>query len=177
MWCAPRCLSSLQSLQSWRSQASFSLRGPLILEAPACLPPGSPPPAAAGRRPADIWVPRGMSHFAEAWDFPVSSLLRTSHLKAASATVAGVFYSTRLSLASVPSRAPPSRWPSVGRLSRRLAGRRRRCGPRPFEQSWLGLPPSHALIAVLPLICLVTPASGLPSASAAPFTGKTRAQS
>ena len=133
MWSAPWSLSSQRSHLSLRCLASFSLRGPLILEAPACLPPGSPPPAAAGRRLADIWVPRGMSRFAEAWDFSVSSLLRTSHLKAASATVADVFYSTRLSLASVPSRAPPSRWPSVGppssRLSRRLAGRRRRCRP------------------------------------------------
>ena len=41
-----------------------------------CLPPGSPPPAAAGRRPADVRVPTSMSGFAEAWDFSVSSLLR-----------------------------------------------------------------------------------------------------
>ena len=37
--------------------------------------------------------------------------------------------------------------------------------------------PKHALLAALPLVCLETPASGLRSASAAPFTGKTRAQS
>ena len=43
-------------------------------------------------RPADVWIPRGMSGFAEAWDFSVSSLLRTSHLSAASPTVADVFH-------------------------------------------------------------------------------------
>ena len=58
-----------------------------------CLPPRSPSPSpsSAGRRPADVWVPRGMSGFAEAWDFSVSSLLRASHFSAASPTVAGVF--------------------------------------------------------------------------------------
>ena len=56
------------------------------------FPPGFPPPSAAGRRLADVWVPRDVSGFAEAWDFSVSSLLRTSHLSTASPTVAGVFH-------------------------------------------------------------------------------------
>ena len=52
----------------------------------------SPSPPAAGRRPADIWVPRSVSGFAEAWDFLVSSLLRSSHLSSASPSVADVFH-------------------------------------------------------------------------------------
>ena len=52
----------------------------------------SPAPPAAGRRPADVWVPRGVSGFAEAWDFSVSSLLRSSHLSSASPSVADVFH-------------------------------------------------------------------------------------
>ena len=52
----------------------------------------SSPPPAASRRPADIWVPRGVSGFAEAWDFSVSSLLRSSHLSSASPSVADVFH-------------------------------------------------------------------------------------
>ena len=51
----------------------------------------SPPPAAC-RHPADVWVPRGVSGFAEAWDFSVSSLLRSSHLSSASPSVADVFH-------------------------------------------------------------------------------------
>ena len=108
------------------------------------FPPGFPPPSAAGRRLADVWVPRDVSGFAEAWDFSVSSLLRTSHLSTASPTVAGVFHEVEA----------------------------RKCA-----LEWLGLPPSHALPEALPLICLETLASGLLSASAAPFTGKMRAQS
>ena len=55
-------------------------------------PPPSPPPPAASRRPADVWVPRRVSGFAEAWDFSVSSLLRSSHLSSASPSVADVFH-------------------------------------------------------------------------------------
>ena len=50
----------------------------------------SPVPPAASRRPADVWVPRGGS--ADAWDFSVSSLLRSSHLSSASPSVADVFH-------------------------------------------------------------------------------------
>ena len=46
---------------------------------------------AAGRRPAEIWVPRGVSGFAEAWDLSVSSLLRTFHFSSATPSVADVF--------------------------------------------------------------------------------------
>ena len=52
----------------------------------------SSPLPAASRRPADIWVPRGVSGFAEAWDFSISSLLRSSHLSSASTSVADVFH-------------------------------------------------------------------------------------
>ena len=91
------------------------------------LPPGSPPPPAAGRRPADVWVPRGVSGFAEAWDFSVSSLLRT-YLSTASPTVADVFHEVEArkcafqgTAASVAERGPP-----LSRFSWRLAGERRR---------------------------------------------------
>ena len=52
----------------------------------------SPVPPAASRRTADVWVPRGVSRFAEAWDFSVSSLLRSSHLSSASPSVADFFH-------------------------------------------------------------------------------------
>ena len=45
-----------------------------------------------GRRPTDIWVPSGSSGLAEAWDFSISSLLRTSFFSSASPSVAGVFH-------------------------------------------------------------------------------------
>ena len=74
-------------------------RGRPILEVPTPMstpplfpPPSPPPPPAASRRPADIWVPRGVSGFAEAWDLSVSSLLRSSHLSSASPSVADVFH-------------------------------------------------------------------------------------
>ena len=41
--------------------------------------------------PADVWVPLGVSSFVEAWDFSVSSLLRTSHISSAAPSVADVF--------------------------------------------------------------------------------------
>ena len=49
------------------------------------------PPPQSGRRRADVWVPRGVSGFAEAWDFSVSSLLRSSHISSATPSVASVF--------------------------------------------------------------------------------------
>ena len=66
------------------------------------LPPKAPDPGGpdsgfihlpgGGRRPADIWVPRGSSNLAEAWDFSISSLLRTSFFSSASPFEAGVFH-------------------------------------------------------------------------------------
>ena len=67
------------------------------------------------------------------------------------------------------SAGPPS-----AHLSWRLAGAG---GPKPFGALWLGLPPSPARPAAWPPTYPRTPASGLHSASAAPFTGKTRVQS
>ena len=49
-------------------------------------------PACVGRRPADIWIPRGVSGFAEGLDFSVSSLLRTSHISSTTPSVADVFH-------------------------------------------------------------------------------------
>ena len=168
-WCAP--LSPLLLLPR-----PPDLGGP---DPALSLPPGFPPPAAAGRRPADVWVPRGMSGFAEAWDFSVSSLLRASHLSVASPTVADVFHEgeARKCAFQGTAAAVAERGATFVPLVLEACGERRGGFPSLFGQSWLGLPPSHALPAVLLLICLETPASGLPSASAAPFTGKTRAQS
>ena len=138
------------------------------------LPSGFQPPSAAGRHLADVWVSRGMSGFTEAWDFSVSFLLRTSHFSAASPTVADVFQEVeaRRCAAERGATIVPLVLEGCGREG---GGGERRVGPSPFERSWLGLPPSHALLAAFPLICLETPASGVSSASAAPFTGKTRA--
>ena len=57
-------------------------------------PDGSPPllPPGGGRRPADVWVPRGSSGFAEAWDFSISSLLRPASFSSSSPSVADVFH-------------------------------------------------------------------------------------
>ena len=95
MWSAPQSRSTRRSLPRSRSLASSSPLGRPIQEAPTrtLIPPSFPPlRLAAGRRPADIWVPRGVSGFAEAWDFSVSSLLRSSHLSSASPSVADVFH-------------------------------------------------------------------------------------
>ena len=56
------------------------------------LDAGVDPSPPSGRRPADIWIPRGVSRFTEAWDFSVSSLLRTSHISSATPSVADVFH-------------------------------------------------------------------------------------
>ena len=77
--------------------SEFTSVSPDVEKPGLLLPPRPPDPPrfpapAAGRRPAEVWVPRGMSGFAEAWDFSVSSLLRASHLSAASPTVADVFH-------------------------------------------------------------------------------------
>ena len=42
--------------------------------------------------PADVWVPRGVSGLAEAWDFSVSSILRSSLLSTSNPSVADVFH-------------------------------------------------------------------------------------
>ena len=87
----------------WSAPRSPELEKPGLLLPPRPPDPGGPhpdvdpssvssPPPAASRRPADIWVPRGVSGFAEAWDFSVSSLLRSSHLSSASSSVADVFH-------------------------------------------------------------------------------------
>ena len=75
-------------------------------------PPSSP---AAGRRPADIWVPRGVCGSAEAWDFSISSLLRPSHLSSASPSVTDVFH-------EVETRKRAFQDTAFARLSWRLAG-------------------------------------------------------
>ena len=54
--------------------------------------PDQPPPCSAGRRPADVWVSRGVSGLSEAWDFSVSSILRSSLLSTAIPSVADVFH-------------------------------------------------------------------------------------
>ena len=134
-------------------------------------PSSSPlPPAAPGRRPADIWVPRGVSGFAEAWDFSVSSLLRNSHLSSATRSVADVFHEMEARRRAFQDTASmvAERGATFCPLVLEPAGEG---GPKPSGRLWLGLPPSPA---PPPLICSGTPASGLHSASAAPFTGKTR---
>ena len=79
----------------WSAPRSLSLEKPGLLLPPRPPDPGGPhldadpssassPPPAANRRLADVWVPRGVSGFAEAWDFSVSSLLRPSHISSAS---------------------------------------------------------------------------------------------
>ena len=77
---------------------SPELEKPGLLLPPRPPDPGGPPldadlsSAASGRRPADVWVPRGVCGSAEAWDFSISSLLRPSHLSSASPSVADVFH-------------------------------------------------------------------------------------
>ena len=137
------------------------------LEKPGLLlpprPPGLDPSPAAngGRRPADIWVPRSVSGFAEAWDFSVSSLLTSS----AAPSVAHVFHEVEGGRAR--SHLLPARFGSVrGRVVPGLAGGR--C---------IGPLPSRAPRVAWTRTRLGIPAFELPSASAAPFTGKTRVQS
>ena len=71
-WSAPLSASSLLSPLSWRKLASCFLPNPLNPGGPDS---GSIHPPGGGRRPAVIWVPRGSSGLAEAWDFFISSLL------------------------------------------------------------------------------------------------------
>ena len=84
------------------TMVSPELEKPSLLLSPRPPDPGGPPfdvdPSSASsplpapsRRLADVWVPRGVSGFAVAWDFSVFSLLRSSHLSSASPSVADVF--------------------------------------------------------------------------------------
>ena len=86
--------------------------------------------------------------------------------------------STKLKPGSAPSRTRLLLWLNAGppsaHLSWRLVGVG---GPRLFGASWLGSPLSPAWPAAQPPDPPRTSVSGLHSASAAPFTGKTRVQS
>ena len=136
----------------------------------------SSPPPAASRRPADVWVPRGVSGFAEAWDFSVSSLLRSSHLSSASPSVADVFHEVETrkrafqDTASLVAERGATFCPLVleacgGGWSQALRN----------VVAWIALSPAWP--AAQPPDPPRTSVSGLHSASAAPFTGKTRVQS
>ena len=152
------------------------------LEKPGLLlpprPPSDPTPAFVSRLAPRLLlllvVVLLMSGFP--WVCPVSLRLGTSRSRPCSALLISPRLPRRLLIFFM--RAPPLRWPSVGPpLSRffwRLAGETEggEAGPRLFGQSCLGLPLRAFLV-----IYLETSASGLPSASVAPFTGKTRAQS
>ena len=96
------------------------------------------------------------------------------HLPHSSATpsVADVFHEVetrKRAFQDTASQVPPS-----ARSSWRRAGEG---GPRPCGKWLLGSPPSPAPRVASPWACPGIPASGLHSASAAPFTGKTRVQS
>ena len=154
-WCALLCLSSPRSLPRLKNWASFSLRGPLIRTRPSV----SPLPLAFRHMLLLVVV------------LPMSGspgvclvLLRLGadvlqEVEARNCAFQGT------------AAAVAERGASFVPLVLEACGEREGVGPRPFGQSWLGLPPSHALPAALPLISLET------LASAAPFTRKMRAQS
>ena len=138
--------------------------------------PDQPPLSSAGRRPADVWVPvesraslrpgtfRSPPSSVPPFSPPLSRLWLT--------------FFTKLSPARTPSRTPPPRFlpwvpPSVRSSWRLAAG----VGPTPFARSSRGFPLSRAPCAAQPATPPVTSAFELHSASAAPFTGKTRVQS
>ena len=86
--------------------------------------------------------------------------------------------STKLKPGNAPSRTRLLLWPSAGPPSAHLSWRLAAAGGlRPSGASWLGLPLSPAWPAARSPAPPWTLVSGLHSASAAPFTGKTRVQS
>ena len=66
-WCAPQSPKSPLSPLSWKSLVSSSPRGRRTPEAPTSIST-SRALSPDCRRSADVWVPRGVSGFAEAWD-------------------------------------------------------------------------------------------------------------
>ena len=132
----------------------------------------SSPPPAASRRPADVWVPRGVSGFAEAWDFSVSSLLRSSHLSSASPSVADVFHEveTRKRAFQDTASLVAERGATFCPLVLEACG----SGWSQALRSVVAWIASESWPAAQPPDPPWTLVSGLHSASAAPFTGKTR---
>ena len=117
-----------------------------------------------------------VSGLAKTWDFPVSSLLRSSHITSTTPSVAGVFDEVETRKRTSKTSSP--KWlcwvpPSAGSFWQR-AGEGR---PSPFGESSHGFQLSHAPCGACPGTCLGVPAFGLHSASAAPFTRKPRVQS
>ena len=131
-----------------------------------------------GRHPTNVWVPRGVSGFAEAWDFSVSSLLRTSHITSAAPSVAGVFNEvetrkrTFQDTASQVAALGATFCPLVLKACGGAGG-----GPRPYAKSSHGFQPSHAPCEACPGTCLGIPTFGLHRVSAATSTGKMCVQS
>ena len=83
------CLNLPPFHQSSKNLASCSLPSPPDPGGSCPGPiPDQPPLCSAGRRPADVWVPCGVSGLAEAWDFSVSSIFRSSLLSSAIPSVA-----------------------------------------------------------------------------------------
>ena len=158
---------------------AITLRAPLSMVAPGSeLDPGLNPslPANCRRRLADIWVPRGVSGFVEAWDFSVSSLRRTSHESSAGPSFADVFQEVEATSAfstTVCPRRPREEPPSACQFWKRAVDG----GPRPCGRSLHGSLPSRAPRVASPWAGLGILASELHSASAAPFAGKTCVQS
>ena len=171
MWSALQSRSSRQSRLNLRSLASSSPRGRPILEVPTpmstpsfvpplLLPPLRLPLVAA---PADIWVPRSVSGFAEAWDFSVSSLLRSSHLSSASPSVADVFHEVETPKRAFQDTASlvAERGATFCPLVLEACG----CGwSQAFQGVVVGLPPNPVRPAAWPPTHPRTPASGLHSA-------------
>ena len=116
------------------------------------LSPDQLPHAPSGRRPADVWVPRGISGLPEAWDFSVSSILRPSLLSAAHPSVADVFHeveSRKNSFQNTAAQvAAPLGLPSA-RSSWRLAAV---VGPPPCAGPSRGFPLSRAPCAAWPAV-------------------------
>ena len=106
MWSVPQFLNSPRSPLSWRSLASFSLRGLLTLEVPT--------PAFVSRLAPRLLlllvVVLLMSGFP--WVCPVSLRLGTSRSRPCSALLISPRLPRRLLIFFM--RAPPLRWPSVG---------------------------------------------------------------
>ena len=172
--------------------AEFTLVSPQVEKPGLLLPRGCPilgvptpiltPPFFPLLRPPLVaalptWVPRSVSGFAEAWDLSVSSLLRSSHLSSASPSVADVFREVETRKRAFQDTASLVAERGATFLPTCLGGSREWVVPSAFGASWLGSLPSPARPAAWPLTCPRTPASGLHSASAAPFTEKTRVQS
>ena len=171
---AQLCLNLPPSHPSSKNLASCSLPNPQTLEVPVLAPlPISPRPALPVAAPLTSGSPvvsraslrpgtfRSPPSSAPPFSPPLSRPWPT--------------FFTKLSPARTPSRTPPPRFqhwvpPSVRSSWRLAAG----VGPTPFARSSRGFPLSRAPCTALPATHPVTSAFELHSASAAPFTGKTR---